>query len=49
MKTIEIKLSDSQFSLLEKALSAAQLNPECSEEARDKFANLGWDIRKQVK
>lgn len=48
-KQVTLTLSEADYRLLQQALCAAQIHPGCSESARKKVADLGWDIYCQVK
>lgn len=47
-KQVVITLSEADYRLLQQALCAAQIHPDCSEAARKKFADLGWAIHFQT-
>lgn len=49
MENVTISLTNRQYRLLQQSISVAQIHPDCSVTARNEFANLGWDIHKQVK
>ena len=48
-KQVVITLSESEYRLLQQALCAARIHPDCSEAARDQFASIGWAIHCQIK
>lgn len=47
-KQVVITLSEADYRLLQQALCAAQIHPDCSDVARKQFADLGWAIHHQT-
>ena len=48
MEEITITLSSHQYRLLQSAISAAQIHPSASDNYKDAWAALGWEIHNQI-